>query len=166
MLVFCTAESPQRLTAEEVPVALKQSSSPRAVRRSRTPTTPITRGPEAPRYFSGCPVSPLLASDWTEKGGSGVSPAPFGDFCAYKSHPGSGAGEAPSKSTRFQESPIKERKKRSAFQRSFSILSTISPMAPSKQWHTTVAPEASTSGTALAGQKARSAASSMGRSFM
>ena len=24
--------------------------------------------------------------------GSGVSPAPFGDFCAYKSHPGSGGG--------------------------------------------------------------------------
>ena len=34
-----------------------------------------------------------------KKGGSGVSPAPFGDFCAYKSHPGSGAGEAPLNST-------------------------------------------------------------------
>ena len=34
-----------------------------------------------------------------KKGGSGVSPAPFGDFCAYKSHPGSGAGEAPPRRT-------------------------------------------------------------------
>ena len=71
MLALCNAESLQRLTAEEVPAVLKQSPSTRAVRRSRTPTVPITRGPEAPRYFSGCPVSPLLASDWTEKGGLG-----------------------------------------------------------------------------------------------
>ena len=123
-------------------------------------------GARGPVVFQWLPGPKSAGDRLDKKRGAGVSPAPFGDFCAYKSHPGSGAGEAPSKSTRFQESPIKERKEKSAFQRSFSILSTISPMAPSKQWHTTVAPEASTSGTALAGQKARSAASSMGRSFM
>ena len=48
-------------------------------------------GPAALQKFSGKRVSPLQASDWT-KAGAGVSPAPFGDFCAYKKLPGFGAG--------------------------------------------------------------------------
>ena len=141
MLALCNAESLQRLTAEEVPAVLKQSPSTRAVRRSRTPTAPITRGPEAPRYFSGCPVSPLLASDWTEKGGAGVSPAVFpptfgrpkvgppeasrGPGPGRPRRKASGAGEAPSKSVRGREGPRKERKRAL-----FSALFPFSPQSP------------------------------------
>ena len=39
----------------------------RADRRSRMRTAPITKEPEAPRYFSGNRASPLLVSDWTKR---------------------------------------------------------------------------------------------------
>ena len=38
--------------------------------------------------FSGDRVSPLIVSDWTNNGGLGSPQRFFGDFCAYKSHPG------------------------------------------------------------------------------
>ena len=43
----------------------------------------------------------LIASNW-EKDSKTLVLALFGDFCAYKSHPGGGAGEAPSSNRRVR----------------------------------------------------------------
>ena len=65
---------------------------------SRGSSGEVGSAPHRLREDSGAASSPWLrrislqASDWAEKGGLGSPPAPFGDFCAYKSHPGSGGG--------------------------------------------------------------------------
>ena len=83
-----------------------KSPSPRAVRRS---TAGHRTGYEAAGGLKDIQRQPGRKSppDRLGKRGSGVSPAPFGDFCAYKSHPGSGAGKAPPESAgvRGREGP-------------------------------------------------------------
>ena len=74
---------------------IETSPNPRAVRRSTADRRTGYEEAEGPKEIQWLPGISPDTDRLGKKRGPGVSPALFGDFCAYKSHPGCGAGQAP-----------------------------------------------------------------------